>query len=109
MTIEQLKKVTRCGICHKVGHWHRECPERSNNAPKETHHLETEEAIFCGHLEQSIPEDPAEPDVTAGPILNFSQDLTTSVKSPTGDLEPKPSASAAYMANFHDSLGLFEI
>ena len=43
MTIEQLKKVTKCGICHKVGHWHRECPERGQPSSKETHHLETEQ------------------------------------------------------------------
>ena len=54
MTIEELKKVTKCGICHKTGHWHRECPDRDKtkgNNQKETHILETEEAIFCGHLQ----------------------------------------------------------
>ena len=56
MTIEELKKVTKCGICHKTGHWHRECPEKDkqkNQSTKEAHVLETEEAIFCGHLQLS--------------------------------------------------------
>ena len=61
MTIEEVKKVTKCGHCHKVGRWHREeCPElqRGGGAEKEQHLLEFEEATFCGLLE--IPEE--EPD-----------------------------------------------
>ena len=52
MTIEELKKVTKCAICRKPGHWHKECPDKDKdrNAPKEAHSLE--EAIFCGHLEE---------------------------------------------------------
>ena len=46
LTIEELKKVTRCGICKKLGHWHRECPD----ANKDQHLLETDEATFCGFL-----------------------------------------------------------
>lgn len=57
MTIEELKKVTKCGICHRVGHWHRECPEKDKHktGPKETNFLEMEEAIFCGRLQHSGP------------------------------------------------------
>jgi|Cyp1metagenome_2_1107374.scaffolds.fasta_scaffold10170_19 hypothetical protein len=46
MTIEELKKVTQCGTCHKTGQWHRECPDRDKvkgNNQKETHIIETEE------------------------------------------------------------------
>ena len=52
MTVEELKKVTKCAICRKPGHWHKECPDkdRDRGAPKEAHVLE--EAIFCGHLEE---------------------------------------------------------
>ena len=60
-SVEDLKAVTRCGICKKVGHWHKECPERGTNkdkhAAKEIHHLQQihetdfEEATFCGMLE----------------------------------------------------------
>ena len=57
MTIKEVKKVTKCGHCHKVGHWHRECPElqRVGGAKKEQYLLEFEEATFCGLLE--IPEE----------------------------------------------------
>ena len=53
MTIEEIKKVTRCGNCHKVGYWHRECPEPPRK--KEQNFLETEEAVFCGLLEADGP------------------------------------------------------
>ena len=50
MTLEEVKKITKCAICRKVGHWHRECPEKNT---KEQHYitLESEEASFCGYLE----------------------------------------------------------
>lgn len=51
MTIEEVKKVTRSGHCHRVGHWHRECPDlQKGNHEKEQHFLE--EATFCGLLER---------------------------------------------------------
>ena len=28
--IDRLKSVTRCSICQKKGHWHRECPDRDS-------------------------------------------------------------------------------
>ena len=57
MTIEELKKVTKCGICKKPGHWWKECPQRDKE--KEAHvlevpltqNLESEEALFCGLVE----------------------------------------------------------
>ena len=52
MTIEEVKRVTRCGICKKVGHWHRECPDRDKE--HEHHHLAMEEATFCGLLEPDL-------------------------------------------------------
>ena len=66
MTIEELKKVTKCGICKKTGHWWRECPHKDKE--KEAHVLEnrlerlaeSEEALFCGHMELQ----PQEPDVS---------------------------------------------
>ncbi|CAL1135428.1 unnamed protein product [Cladocopium goreaui] len=52
MTIEEVKKVTKCGHCHKVGHWHRECPDlHRGSGEKEQHYLQSEEATFCGMLE----------------------------------------------------------
>ena len=64
-TVEQLKQVTRCGNCLKVGHWHKECPEpprrngkgsASAHGAKETMFIEVDkggdhEAFFCGHLQ----------------------------------------------------------
>ena len=55
MTIEEVKKVTRCGNCKRVGHWWKECPFK-DGGEKEAHVLtqesakETEEAYFCGYM-----------------------------------------------------------
>ena len=56
MSIEELKKVSKCKACNQVGHWHKDpqCPKNVNKA-KEAHYMEnlqdeTEEAIFCGTL-----------------------------------------------------------
>ena len=57
MTVEELKSITRCAKCKKMGHWHRECPEFAKGKGKEIHFLEPsgdsfEEASFCGLLEK---------------------------------------------------------
>ena len=58
--VDQLKQNSRCAICKKIGHWHRECPEgkgRGKTTTKETYYMETMPkdpdagAYFCGHLE----------------------------------------------------------
>lgn len=83
MTIEELKKVTKCGNCHKTGHWHRECPEPPRE--REQHYLESEEVIFCGMLEKEDP-------TAAGVQADFDQSHTVTgeesfVSSPTvGDM-----------------------
>ena len=56
MSLEELKKNSRCSRCNQVGHWHKDpqCPK--NQKTKESHLLETaemdetEDAIFCGFL-----------------------------------------------------------
>ena len=47
ISIEALKKKTRCARCHQVGHWHKECPNPAK--PKESYYLEneSEEASSC--------------------------------------------------------------
>ena len=60
--IEDLKAVTKCAICKKPGHWHRECPEKGSakdrDKGKELHYIqkvddgECSEAAFCGMLER---------------------------------------------------------
>eukprot|EP00435_Cladocopium_sp_Y103_P054090 s870_g17.t1 len=59
VTIEELKKRTRCNLCQEKGHWKRECPKRKDKSSTsaEAHYLENdmfgsnEEAFFCGLLE----------------------------------------------------------
>ena len=79
-----LRVRTRCGICHRVGHWHRECPNKdkadvgknSGSHEKEAHYLSrgpefetSSEAYFCGLLD-ALPGD--------GPddyILDFTKEM----------------------------------
>ncbi|OLP78446.1 hypothetical protein AK812_SmicGene41362 [Symbiodinium microadriaticum] len=51
ISIEALKKKTRCARCHQVGHWHKECPNPAK--PKESYYLEneSEEALFLHYLD----------------------------------------------------------
>eukprot|EP00435_Cladocopium_sp_Y103_P007762 s2900_g2.t1 len=106
MTIEELKKVTKCGICHKTGHWHRECPEKDKNkntSAKETHILETEEAIFCGHLQLSgqeeLRDEKAEDAHEPSSGLNFVRgNLSNGGTGLVGDC----SESCEYTAELHD-------
>ena len=61
VSIEELKKRTRCRRCDKTGHWSRECPERKrllpgNDGAKETLWMDTsDEADFlteaCHYME----------------------------------------------------------
>ena len=54
VSIEALKKRTRCGICKEIGHWHKECPRKGAAGPKESHLLEpaaNDEAYFVEYLE----------------------------------------------------------
>ncbi|CAK0794430.1 unnamed protein product, partial [Prorocentrum cordatum] len=34
--IEDIKKRTKCGICKKLGHWHKECPDNPKNKGRVT-------------------------------------------------------------------------
>lgn len=57
VSIEELKKRTRCGVCKQVGHWHKdkECPGMPPTAGKEIQFLqsESEEAMFIhSHVSQ---------------------------------------------------------
>ena len=39
MSIEALKRRTRCGICKQTGHWHKECPNRGSQAASNEVHF----------------------------------------------------------------------
>ena len=51
VSIEALKKKTRCAKCKQIGHWHRECPNPAK--PKDAHYLEagSEEVLFLHYLD----------------------------------------------------------
>ena len=114
MSIEELKKVTKCGICHQVGHWHRECPNPDPKKPKEAHTLETEEAIFCGHLDlddggqghcseqEVLSAEASETKASHGPVFEFSKEVSNRETSTRSLDQPASSADRAYTASFHD-------
>ena len=92
VSIEALKRRTRCGICKEVGHWHRECPRNTGgNGAKETHYMESEEAFFLDYIE----------------YLDFKNNTSSSsstsgkgIGSPPG--LPDPSLRAAYTVPVHE-------
>ena len=58
ISIESLKRRTRCSHCHEVGHWHKECPRRNQssingkvNTENAVHYMEagSHEAMFIGY------------------------------------------------------------
>ena len=65
VSIEEIKKRTKCNNCNEVGHWHRECPRKSrggannpkNNKSQEMHYLETfqEAEIFMTEHHRDDP------------------------------------------------------
>ena len=68
MSVEELKAMTRCKNCGKVGHWHRECPEPKKERPtRELNYVEeydSPEVSFCGLLEKIETETFNEPEKT---------------------------------------------
>lgn len=90
MTIEEVKKVTRSGHCHRVGHWHRECPDlQKGNHKKEQHFLQSEEATFCGLLKREEP-------ATLSPITAAAD---PGLQQPEGELRSLNSKSQETGAN----------
>ena len=94
VSIEALKRRTRCGICREIGHWHRECPKAGNNGGgnnKEAHYLESEEALFLDYIE----------------YLDFKDAADSTAASSYEHIGPPPglsdlSQSAAYTVRVHE-------
>ena len=77
ISVEELRKRTKCHNCLEVGHWKKECPHppRTSDAHLLESFTETEEAIFVGHLEVELsasPEDVALSD-SEDPVLILDQ------------------------------------
>ena len=96
-SIEELKAVTRCGICKKPGHWHRECPEKGSekdkNRGKDIHYVqnyvETEEdsfseAAFCGMLEMETKDD-ADHHRDGGLSVHYSENTGKGIQADSTD------------------------
>ena len=93
MTIEEIKRRTRCRRCQEIGHWKRECPNppkakpNDNRKPNETHYLSnTTEAIFVGMLEHdwrasSSNDVVSDFDVNPNSGLNLSKDYQVGSES----------------------------
>ena len=94
VSIEALKRRTRCGICKEIGHWHRECPRNtSNNGAKENHFLESEEALFLDYIEYlDFKEQSSSASSTSGKGIGAPPGLSD------------PSLRAAYTVPVHEVL-----
>ena len=94
MSLEEVKARTRCTRCQQIGHWHKdpECPK--NKPVKETHFLESEEAIFCGLLEPAVPgELPGPVDAETDPVpkaTGMKVDSVAAVQSDMGQTATDP-------------------
>ncbi|CAE7876438.1 unnamed protein product, partial [Symbiodinium necroappetens] len=88
VSIEALKRRTRCGICKEIGHWHRECPRKGTAGPKENHYLEpagNDEAFFVEHLE----------------YLNFVEE-SNGITSSRAAADPSPDLQSQQRAGYMD-------
>ena len=83
MSIEEIKKITRCGNCLRTGHWHRECTEPPRE--RDQHLLETEEAVFCGLLDHE----------TTGETLSAVASLDSPPVGSFAVAEPEPNSNVA--------------
>ena len=93
MSLEELKKNSRCSKCNQIGHWHKDpqCPK--NQKTKESHLLEaaemdeTEDAIFCGllHGEEVREEKKYEPKHR---VIDVKTDLDHGTTSQMDQLHP---------------------
>ncbi|OLQ12022.1 Retrovirus-related Pol polyprotein from transposon TNT 1-94 [Symbiodinium microadriaticum] len=89
VSVEALKRRTRCGICKEIGHWHRECPRKGTAGTKESHYLEPagkDEAYFVEYLE----------------YLNFIEENGSAISSCSAG-KPAPDSRSQQRAGYMDS------
>ncbi|KAK9703928.1 hypothetical protein QE152_g29002 [Popillia japonica] len=47
VNIDELKKKTKCYVCHQIGHWFKECSHRKNLPNKSGNNDKNQSAVWC--------------------------------------------------------------
>ena len=86
ISIDALKRRTRCAHCKKVGHWHRECPDKHKPKAKEANYLayDNEEAYFLHYLDFRRMSRTGQLESLGKDVADGRFDLTTRTSEPSG-------------------------
>ena len=101
VSIEALKRRTRCSHCRRVGHWHKECPDKNKPKVKEANYLtyDNEEAYFLHFLDFRRASRRNSGSGAGDEFFEGAVDLTTRTSEPSRgnsskDREDRPHESA---------------